>query len=122
MPRHTFRKEERLHSKKLIAELMASGKSFSFYPLRVVWLKQEIAGKFSAQVFFSVPKKKIKTAVQRNRIKRRLREAYRKNKHFLYEQLTKKSLLIALIYTSVEECSYKDIQSKLILALQRLSE
>lgn len=122
--RFTFRKEERLHSKKAISELMSRGKSFSNHPLRILWTETEPGGKFAAQVMFSVPKKKIKTAVQRNRLRRRMREAYRKNKHLLYEPLNESGTAIALafIYTSPEESEYRDIEHKIIVSLQRLRD
>lgn len=122
--RFTFRKEERLYSKKIIAELMSRGKSFSNNPLRIVWTETELAGKFPAQVLFSVPQKKIKTSVQRNRLKRRMREAYRKNKQILYEPLKESGIAIAfaIIYTSPKESEYGDIERKIILSLHRLRD
>lgn len=103
---------------------MGKGKSFASSPFRVVWLQTGFPGKYPASVLFSVSKKKIKTAVSRNRIKRRMREAYRKNKHILYEPMLPagKKIALAFIYTSSAESLYTDIERKIILSLQRLAE
>ena len=76
---HTFKKEERLCSVRLIQSLFHSGSSFVVYPFRVVYRfeKRDIG---TAQVLISVSKRRFKLAVTRNSIKRRLREAYRLEK------------------------------------------
>lgn len=103
---------------------MGRGKSFSSYPFRVVWMDTPLTAKLPVQVLFSVPKKKIKTSVQRNRLKRRMREAYRKNKHLIYELFknSERSLALAFIYSSNEESEYREIERKIILSLHRLAE
>lgn len=86
---HTFSKAERLCSKKLIERLFGGeGKSFPAFPLRVVYMpltEEEMAAHVS--ILVSVPKKRFKRAVKRNRVKRQVREAYRRNKHILTEAL-----------------------------------
>lgn len=86
---HTFSKAERLCSKKLIERLFGGeGKSFPAFPLRVVYMplsEEEVAADVS--ILVSVPKKRFKRAVKRNRVKRQVREAYRRNKHILTEAL-----------------------------------
>lgn len=86
---HTFSKAERLCSKKLIERLFGGeGKSFPAFPLRVVYMpltEEEMAADVS--ILVSVPKKRFKRAVKRNRVKRQVREAYRRNKHILAEVL-----------------------------------
>ena len=86
---HTFSKAERLCSKKLIERLFGGeGKSFPAFPLRVVYMpltEEEMAADVS--ILVSVPKKRFKLAVKRNRVKRQVREAYRRNKHILTEAL-----------------------------------
>ena len=86
---HTFSKAERLCSKKLIERLFGGeGKSFPAFPLRVVYMpltEEEMAADVS--ILVSVPKKRFKRAVNRNRVKRQVREAYRRNKHILAEAL-----------------------------------
>ncbi|WP_423147964.1 ribonuclease P protein component [Rubrolithibacter danxiaensis] len=80
---YTFKKEERLCSKKLLDELFHKGSSFLLYPYRVSWLITELTENVPAQVVISVPKRKFKRAHDRNLLKRRIREAYRLNKNNL---------------------------------------
>ena len=107
-----FHKAERLKNHHLLSALFTSGKSFSAYPLRVVYIPVKEAGAFPAQFSLSVPKKKFRLAVDRNRLRRQIREAYRLQKHLLYEDLTNKNQRIAfmVMYVAKEEMSYKDIE------------
>ena len=118
----TFQKDERLSVEKIIEKLFSGGKIFLIYPYRVVWLEHEPGTKYPAQILISVSKKKFKKAVDRNLIKRRTREAYRKNKSSFYKFLTNndKNCAFALIYISNEIALYKEIEQKIILILQRL--
>ena len=115
----TFTKAERLCSKILIDKLVQTGKSFNSFPFRVVWLEitENIA---PVQVVISVPKRIFKTAVDRNRLKRLIREAYRRNKELLYDQLNDKKILLMLIYTSKTKIEYHDMEEKLAETLERL--
>jgi ribonuclease P protein component len=85
--KETFSKSERLCSKKAIEALFENGKSFYCSPFLIVWAYSTSDMYYPAQVAFSVPKKGFKLAVTRNLIKRRTREAYRKNKTTLYNFL-----------------------------------
>ncbi len=118
----TFKKEERLSSKKIVDKLFSEGKSFAIHPFRVVWLNYDLKSEYPAQILISIPKKKFKRAVDRNLLKRRIREAYRKNKASWYEFMIENNLkcVFAVLYNSHEIASYKAIEEKIILILDRL--
>ena len=86
--RETFNKYERLRNKMIIEGLFENGEIFFSPLLKVVWQKSADPHPYPAQIAFSVPKKRFRFAVIRNLIRRRMREAYRKNKQFLYEELS----------------------------------
>jgi ribonuclease P protein component len=122
MKKYYFRKEERLCSIKQIEQLYSQGSSFSFYPFRIIY-RSTSAQEVPIQVVISVPKRKFKSAVDRNRIKRQIREVYRHSKEdLLYPQLVERkvSLHLLIIYTGNEINTSKHIQKKLNLALERL--
>jgi ribonuclease P protein component len=113
MKKFTFNKAERLKSLKTISRMFKEGQSFGVYPLRLIWLKTEDV-KIDAPVQFavSVPKKNFKSAVARNRIKRKVREGWRLNKHRLYRKLEGKDELWAfmLLYTGKEDLPFGQIE------------
>jgi len=96
----TFRKSERLCSKKAFEALFDNGKTFFCSPFLIVWSYNNAEALSPALVAFSVPKKEFKLAVTRNLIKRRMREAYRKNKIVLYDYLntSDKKIVFTMIY------------------------
>lgn len=75
----TFSKAERICSKVAIDALVAEGRSFHFPPFRIIW-KQQAEQAVPVMVLISVPKRNFKRAVDRNFLKRRIREAYRLEK------------------------------------------
>lgn len=122
---NTLRKAERLNSKVIIGKMFEGGvsKSFSIFPLRIVYMpiaEREV----SASILISVSKRRFKRAVKRNRVKRQIREAYRKNKHELQQLLDEKGvqLAVAFIYLSDELTSSPEIEEKMKLALMRIVE
>jgi len=119
---YTFKKAEKLNSKVLIEKLFENGRSFTTHPFRVTWLSCSINTGFPAQIGFAVPKKNFKRAVDRNKLKRVGREAYRKHKQKLYTYLTEqnKSIIIMLIYTAKEQTKYNVVESKINTIIDRL--
>ena len=119
----SFKRGERLKSRKVIDRLFREGKSFGQYPLRVVWCTVEVPLSGSPiQFAVTVPKRKFPKAVQRNRIKRQLREAYRQKKHFLYEGLKGVEVQIAfmIIYTGKETPSSLSVEKAMDKIIKRL--
>lgn len=121
-------KSERLTGKKQI-ELLFEGsgsKSMSAWPVRMVYLKTDRASDdVQAKILVSVSKRHFKHAVDRNRIKRQMREAYRLNKQQLLNILAQtpdKCLLMALMWMSDEHKDSEEVSSKVCSLLQRLTE
>lgn len=110
--RFKFTKTERLKSRKLIEQLFKQGQRLKSEPLQVVFWAVDHDGNYPVKAGFSVSKRYFKNAVDRNRIKRLMRESYRLNKHKLYEQCTKKHVLM-FIYNSTQLKSYEDIDKTL---------
>ncbi len=120
---YTFKKEERLCSKKLLDKLFHSGSSFLLYPFRITWLAEDLAGPFPVQVVISVPKRRFKRAVDRNLLKRKIRDIYRLNKSdLLYSSLRNANvtLLASIQYIGKDIPDYAYLEKKLKLALVQL--
>jgi ribonuclease P protein component len=111
--RNTFRKQERLKRKNLIANLFASGESTSVFPLKVIYLAYEHESPYKIQAGVSVSKRNFKKAVDRNRIKRLMRESYRKNKHLIYNNEDTKKHIIMFIYQTSDKISYEQMELKM---------
>ena len=111
--KETFSKTERLCSKKAIEALFENGKSFYCSPFLIVWTYSTSDMPFPAKVAFSVSKKGFKLAVTRNLIKRRTREAYRKNKACLYDLLLKsdKKIVFTMIFRDYKIPDYKVVEA-----------
>ncbi len=125
MVRYTLTKHERLCSLKGIEALFKVGHSLAKYPIRLVWLETEDPAQreFPIQVMFSASKKKFPRAVDRNRIKRLMREGYRLYKPDLYLSLPPgKYYQLALIYSGTEILDFAHIQKSMITALERWSK
>jgi ribonuclease P protein component len=113
---YTFKKEERLCNKKLIEGLFHNSSSFLCYPFKASWLVVEEPQQFPVQVLFSVSKKRFKRAVDRNLIKRRMREAYRVHKQqLLYDVLnnSNKKIALSLGYIGKEIAPYDFTEKKM---------
>ena len=125
LPRNTFKKSERLCSRLLMDRLFqGDNQSVSAYPFRAVFVPVEQSVQEGVSVLVSVPKKRFHDAVDRNRVKRQTREAYRKHKHDLIEQMEAKGqgLLIAFIYVSAKIESTDYIEKRMVRLLEKIGE
>jgi ribonuclease P protein component len=116
MKRNTFPLKEHLKSKSVIEQLYANGSSVTAYPLRAVFLEQEQDKQEpTAAILISVAKKRFRHAVDRNLVKRRIREAYRTSKHPFIEALENKGkkLAVAILYIDTRHNSTAFIRRKM---------
>lgn len=119
MGKFSFPKEERLTGDKNIQELFSKGSSFFLFPFKVVAIAQPGAHSAINQVVISVSKKNFPRAVDRNTVKRRIREAYR----LLKPEFTPAvPLRIAFLYTHKEILPSKDISAKMVHVLNRVAK
>lgn len=118
----TFKKDERLHGKKSIQRLFSKGRSYNLSSFKIYWQEVKTENEYPVQVLIAVSKRTIRKAVRRNLLKRRIREAYRKNKSNFYKILTnrKKHYHLAIVYIGREIIPYQDIEKKIIQILERL--
>jgi ribonuclease P protein component len=123
LKRYGFGRKEKLKSRKKIEELFLNGKNFSVFPLRVTYqfLPSEDA---VVQVGVTAGKKYFKRAVDRNRIKRLIREAYRLQKNELIETLKQKHQngFLFFMYTDKTIASFSVIKEAMSKCLQRLKK
>ncbi|MDR5591350.1 ribonuclease P protein component [Christiangramia sp. SM2212] len=117
----SFGKEEKLKSKKLIDQLFAEGQHIKSYPLKLVYIPFDNSETKELKTGVSVPKKLVKTAVQRNRIKRMMREVYRKNKYLVTNDLTS-SYAFMFIHISREEMPYDKLDKSMNKILKSFKE
>lgn len=121
MKKNTFRKQERLTSRKTIEKLFTEGNVFILHPYRVFWLKNEDQDNF-LKIVISVPKKRFKRAVDRNLLKRRTREAYRTQKLDLTEalQLNEIKLSVFFVYINDTIVEFPIIEKQMLQILEKL--
>lgn len=119
---YTLSKNERLKSRKAIEQLFAGGKSFSLFPFKIIYQKEP--GSACIKAAFNVSKRHFKKSVDRNRIKRLMREAYRLQKTALQSQLEQGSICITvfILYVGGEMPEYSDLFSKMNTVLKRLQK
>ena len=121
----TFRKRERMTSNLLMEALFENGssQSVSAFPLRAVY--QTIARHSDhgpAQILISVPKKRFKHAVDRNRVKRQIREAYRQHKQLLWESMAdNQEMLVGFVWLSDRHYPSREVEQRVVKILQRIT-
>jgi len=120
--RNFFPKSERLCLKKDVDRLLDAGQSFISYPFRIVYLSYvgDLASGCAISILVSVPKKRIKQAVKRNRIKRLIREAFRLNKNetSAFYKLNEKNLHIAFLYICNDMKTFTVIEKAILKTLE----
>ncbi|MDE3184898.1 MAG: ribonuclease P protein component [Bacteroidota bacterium] len=122
-PKFTLKRKERLKSMKAIQQLFKEGKSFSDFPLRIIYMENGRQDG-NLQAGFSVSKRHFKRAVDRNRVKRLIRESYRLQKINLAKELEKKEKKIAVffIYTSGDLPVFEQLYEKMGNVLERIEK
>ena len=120
----TLCKEERLHNNKLIHQLHQEGFKHYQFPLLAKWIVFDSQNSFNVAFLPVVAKRNIKKAVNRNKIKRLIREAYRISKDFLIEKakLNNKSVVIMLLYNGKEILPYEELKTKVELSLKHIEK
>lgn len=134
----TLRKVEKLRHKTLVDGVFAKGKTIYDYPLRLNYrtlTRKELDDSFRVatpvdigrlQMMITVPKKKLKRAVDRVRMRRLIREAYRLNRHVLYDALsdenTHRTISMAFIYLHGEKMTYASVEKKMKRILSNLAQ
>lgn len=122
----TFKKRERIVSNLLIGALFENGnsQSVSAFPLRAVYqMIERRDGYGPAQILISVPKKRFKHAVDRNRVKRQIREAYRQHKQLLWEGIAEnQEVLVGFIWLSDRHYPTKEVEARVVKILQRVAK
>lgn len=117
----SFGKNQKLKSKKQIDLLFMEGKNIKSYPLKLIFAPIESSEKPGLKTGVSVPKKLVKTAVKRNRIKRMMREVFRKNKYLVTNELTS-SYAFMFIHISREEMPYEKLEKSMKWILENFKE
>lgn len=115
---YSFPKKEKLTSKIIIDRLFKDGQSRFKYPFRVLFLSDEVYSEPFPQLVISVSKRNFKHAVDRNRIKRLIREAYRLQKEELLSLFPFKPSYVAILYTAKEEIQLEELKKKLYLIIK----
>ena len=117
-----FPKKQKLCGEKVIERLFANGKSISEKPFRAIWNFEKNNDQVCVKSLIVVSKKRLKLAVERNVVKRRIKEAYRLQKKQLecFLEGTNQQLNLAIIYQEEEILDYKTLEEKINLLLSRL--
>ena len=123
--KYSFGKDERLKSSLAIQELLKNGRSISVFPFKIFW-NNTVGGyqKYPARTAVLVPKRKFKRAVDRNLMKRRIREAFRLNKILIYKPLreTNQSVNMVILFLADEFISFEKLDAKIRELLIKLAD
>lgn len=114
----SFPKKEKLKSKKRIEQLFEEGRSISEFPLKLIYLKTKTPEGIKIQTGVAVPKRKFKSAVKRNRIKRLMRESYRLNKHMVFNNI-EGNFAFLFLYLGKDMPQYQKVAESMVRILQK---
>ncbi|AYN66030.1 ribonuclease P protein component [Euzebyella marina] len=117
----SYPKKEKLKSQKLIEQLFEQGKSVKAYPIKLFYLKTELKEEVKIQAGVAVPKRNIKGAVDRNNIKRLMRESYRLNKHHVFNN-SEGSFAFLFLYLGKKMTNFKEMERAMIKAMRYFLE
>ena len=118
---NTYNTIEKLKSRKLIGQLFDGGKTVSKFPVKIIYKKVDFEDEVLLKVGVSVSKRNFKHAVDRNRIKRLLRETYRLNKQLLHKDVTEKHVCM-ILYLGKKTPEYEVLNTIMVSLLQQLNE
>jgi len=118
----TYNKKEKLKSRKQLDALFSKGRTFLLFPVKVFYMLPEAPLDNIVKAGVGASSRQFKKAVQRNRIKRLLREAYRLNKQPLHQflQTHNRQLVVFLLYVDKQMPQNNIIQAKMPVILERL--
>ena len=120
---YSFTKQERLCGTKMVDRLFSEGnRQIAFFPVRLVWLLVDDGSFDGVRILISAPKRNFHHAVDRNRIKRQIREFYRTSSAQLKETVSerKQGLALAFLFNDSKLWETEKLRSKLQLAMDRL--
>lgn len=116
----TFSKKEKLKSKTVIEQLFTEGFSVSVYPLRLVYMPADLKDDALFKTGVSVSKRNFKRAVDRNRIKRLMRESFRLHKHNYINNMSVPYAFM-ILYIGKEKPTFNQVESKMTLLFEKFS-
>ena len=119
---NSYPKAEKLCSRNIIDKLFTNRRAIYEFPLKVVWLLEQLPENVPVQSAVTVSKRRFKRAYKRNLLKRRMREAFRLNKEALYAKVKSqnKQLALMIIYNHAEILPYNQIEPAMIAALEKI--
>mgnify|MGYP000848807973 FL=1 len=120
--RYTFTKSERLKNEKEITKLFSEGASISVFPLKLIYMESSFPEHNLIKIAVTASKRNFKKAVDRNRLKRMMRELYRLNKHAIYSSLDNKKYVMMLMYVGKKEEKMELLQTHMEQLIEKLGE
>jgi ribonuclease P protein component len=120
----TFCKEERLCNRRHIFLLQKEASVFYSYPFTIKWMELTNGQESNVRILPAVAKRNFRKAVDRNRIKHIIREAYRLNKELFVNQVQSlnKNIVIMFLYTGKNIVTYQEAETKIVLILQKIAD